>query len=52
MDDPVPSIDFSPSGNLDASYSLEREDVDGNYSPHLIVYNITKFFFRSSSRIG
>ncbi|KAJ7909637.1 putative peripheral membrane protein [Mycena leptocephala] len=29
MDDPVPTIDFSPSGNLDASYSLEREDVDG-----------------------
>ncbi|KAJ6624249.1 putative peripheral membrane protein [Mycena sp. CBHHK59/15] len=29
MDDPVPTIDFSPSGNLDASYSLERGDVDG-----------------------
>jgi len=30
MDDPVPTIDFSPSGNLDAqAYSLEREDVDG-----------------------
>ncbi|KAF9467733.1 hypothetical protein BDZ94DRAFT_1155481 [Collybia nuda] len=29
MDDPVPTIDFSPSGSLDASYSLEREDVDG-----------------------
>ncbi|KAJ7136702.1 putative peripheral membrane protein [Mycena epipterygia] len=29
MDDPVPTIDFSPSGNLDAPYSLEREDVDG-----------------------
>ncbi|KAJ7185219.1 putative peripheral membrane protein [Mycena filopes] len=29
MDDAVPTIDFSPSGNLDASYSLEREDVDG-----------------------
>ncbi|KAF7360793.1 ATG11 domain-containing protein [Mycena venus] len=32
MDDPVPTIDFSPSGNLDGhseSYSLEREDVDG-----------------------
>jgi autophagy-related protein 11 len=29
MDDPVPSIDFSPSGSLDAPYSLEREDVDG-----------------------
>lgn len=32
MDDPVPTIDFSPSGNLDAPYSLEREDVDGNDS--------------------
>ncbi|KAJ7231272.1 putative peripheral membrane protein [Mycena haematopus] len=29
MDDAIPTIDFSPSGNLDASYSLEREDVDG-----------------------
>ncbi|KII87895.1 hypothetical protein PLICRDRAFT_112259 [Plicaturopsis crispa FD-325 SS-3] len=28
MDDPVPTIDFSPSGNLDATYSLEREDVE------------------------
>jgi hypothetical protein len=29
MDDPVPTVDFSPSGNLDAPYSLEREDVNG-----------------------
>ncbi|KAF7377787.1 ATG11 domain-containing protein [Mycena sanguinolenta] len=29
MDDAVPTIDFSPSGNQDASYSLEREDIDG-----------------------
>ncbi|KAJ7785215.1 putative peripheral membrane protein [Mycena maculata] len=29
MDDSVPTIDFSPSGNLDAPYSLERDDVDG-----------------------
>lgn len=29
MDDPVPMIDFSPSGNLDAPYPLEREEVDG-----------------------
>ncbi|KAG6830914.1 hypothetical protein H0H87_006837 [Tephrocybe sp. NHM501043] len=28
MDDPVPTIDFSPSGNVDASYSLQREDVN------------------------
>ena len=30
MDDPVPTIDFSPSGSSDAAYSFEREDVDGN----------------------
>ncbi|KAJ7119956.1 putative peripheral membrane protein [Mycena crocata] len=29
MEDPVPTIDFSPTGNLDTSYSLERGDVDG-----------------------
>ncbi|KAL1744863.1 hypothetical protein HDZ31DRAFT_63668 [Schizophyllum fasciatum] len=29
MDDPVPAIDFSPSGSTDAAYSLEREDVEG-----------------------
>ncbi|KAG6888139.1 hypothetical protein C0995_010352 [Termitomyces sp. Mi166 len=29
MDDPVPTIDFSPSGNLDSGYSLQREDVNG-----------------------
>ncbi|KAK2461273.1 hypothetical protein APHAL10511_006800 [Amanita phalloides] len=29
MDDPVPSIDFSPTGNPDSQYSLEREDVQG-----------------------
>ncbi|KAH0835892.1 hypothetical protein J3R83DRAFT_9785 [Lanmaoa asiatica] len=28
MDDPVPAIDFSPSGGKDSAYSLEREDVD------------------------
>ncbi|KIL61079.1 hypothetical protein M378DRAFT_13754 [Amanita muscaria Koide BX008] len=27
MDDPVPTIDFSPTGNPDSHYSLEREDV-------------------------
>jgi autophagy-related protein 11 len=43
MDDPVPTIDFSPSGNLDAPYPLEREDVDGTYED----YN---FFFVNSSR--
>jgi hypothetical protein len=36
MDDPVPAIDFSPSGNQDAPYPLEREDVDGTQS-NLIV---------------
>ena len=29
MDDPVPSIDFSPSGSTESVYSLEREDVEG-----------------------
>lgn len=29
MDNPVPTIDFSPSGNTDSTYSLERDDVDG-----------------------
>ncbi|KAF8887526.1 hypothetical protein BD779DRAFT_1526741 [Infundibulicybe gibba] len=28
MDDPVPTIDFSPSGSTDVSYSLERGDVE------------------------
>lgn len=29
MDDAVPAIDFSPSGNKEPSYSLNREDVNG-----------------------
>jgi autophagy-related protein 11 len=29
MDNPVPTIDFSPSGSTDSAYSLERDDVDG-----------------------
>ena len=33
MDDPVPTIDFSPSGGKDSAYSLEREDVDGESDP-------------------
>ncbi|EKM77300.1 hypothetical protein AGABI1DRAFT_122058 [Agaricus bisporus var. burnettii JB137-S8] len=28
MDEPVPVIDFSPSGSTDSEYSLERGDVD------------------------
>ena len=28
MDDPVPTIDFSPTGSIDSTYSLERDDVD------------------------
>jgi hypothetical protein len=43
MDDPVPTIDFSPSGNLDASYSLEREDVDGNNAQSCIGLRLTSF---------
>jgi hypothetical protein len=29
MDDVVPTIDFSPSGSKEPSYSLNREDIDG-----------------------
>ncbi|KAG6837101.1 hypothetical protein H0H93_014705 [Arthromyces matolae] len=29
LDDPVPTIDFSPSGNLDFAYSLQRDDING-----------------------
>ncbi|EMD35555.1 hypothetical protein CERSUDRAFT_116294 [Gelatoporia subvermispora B] len=29
MDDPVPSIDFSPTGPPESPYSLERADIDG-----------------------
>nr|GAT55169.1 predicted protein [Mycena chlorophos] len=28
MEDAVPTVDFSPTGNLDSPYSLERDDVD------------------------
>ncbi|KAJ3516909.1 hypothetical protein NLJ89_g837 [Agrocybe chaxingu] len=28
MDDPVPTIDFSPTGGAEAAYSFERSDVD------------------------
>ncbi|CAA7264383.1 unnamed protein product [Cyclocybe aegerita] len=28
MDDPVPTIDFSPTGGTEAAYSFERSDVD------------------------
>lgn len=31
MEDAVPTIDFSPSGGKDLAYSLEREDVDGEF---------------------
>jgi hypothetical protein len=32
MDDPVPTIDFSPTGSSDSVYSFERADVDGKHS--------------------
>ncbi|KAH7887046.1 putative peripheral membrane protein [Phlebopus sp. FC_14] len=32
MDDPVPLIDFSPSGSKDFVYTLERTDVDGKWA--------------------
>ena len=31
MDDPVPMIDFSPTGSSDSVYSFERADVDGKH---------------------
>jgi autophagy-related protein 11 len=31
MDDPVPTIDFSPTGSSDSVYSFERADVDGKH---------------------
>jgi len=40
MDDPVPTIDFSLSENLDASYALERRDVDGDNIPCVNLLNI------------
>lgn len=47
MDEPVPVIDFSPSGSTDSEYSLERGDVDGmhNHFPfrYYISYNELQF---------
>jgi autophagy-related protein 11 len=31
MDDPVPTIDFSPTGSSDSVYSFERADVEGKH---------------------
>lgn len=31
MDDPIPFIDFSPTGGLDSVYSFERSDIDRKY---------------------
>ena len=31
MDGPVPTIDFSPTGNTEAVYSFERSDVERAY---------------------
>lgn len=36
MDDPVTTIDFSPSGNHDPSHPLEHEDVDATQSDRTI----------------
>jgi autophagy-related protein 11 len=35
MDQPVPTIDFSPSGSTDSVYSLERDDVEGYTLPYI-----------------
>ena len=34
MDDPVPSIDFSPTRSLGEDYALERSDVTGKQKDH------------------
>lgn len=31
MQDPVPMIDFTPSGSSEIPYSLHRADIDGMY---------------------
>ena len=38
MDDPVPTIDFSPTGSSDSVYSFERVDVDGKSLSVLSAY--------------
>ena len=64
MDDPVPTVDFSPSGDMDFVYSFERSDVEGKLrSPFrsLVVgsclagaassSNFSAFFFSTSSEL-
>lgn len=29
MDDPVPTIDFSPRGSTESPYDVQRADIDG-----------------------
>ena len=49
MDDPVPTIDFSPSGNADSPYSLERDDVDSQSSSRFFAFGSESHFQASSA---
>lgn len=41
MDDPVPTIDFSPAGSSESPYELQRTDIDGETAaPHVFVTRI------------
>jgi hypothetical protein len=53
MDDPVPTVDFSPTGNTEAVYSFERSDVDGKYSTPLLYCPSLKnsYHYRPTSRV-
>ncbi|KAI6044039.1 putative peripheral membrane protein [Pisolithus marmoratus] len=46
MEDPVPTIDFSPTGGKDQPYSLEREDVDAFFN---LLQNMEEFARSSPS---
>jgi len=54
MDDPVPTIDFSPTGNTEAVYSFERSDVDGEYSTLSLYRSLLKnsHHYRSASCVN
>lgn len=41
MDDPVPTIDFSPAGSSESPYELQRTDIDGETAAyHVFVTRI------------
>ena len=52
MDDPVPTIDFSPTGSSDSVYSFERADVDGKQHQIFLFLAYKKLFpSRQSHRL-